>query len=173
MKTREEFFDIKNRSITMERLKREAAKRPVGENLKLKFPEIKKDFEQIQKSNDQLQRLIQVKGPLDYSALLMHARDIKNRASRLHSNLFSTELKSNKDSKNKQQISADSPNIKTLFINLDKSIISFVHNPIFQNINLLDLNESLKAQQDLETIIEISVLIKNSAKNPAYKDSGN
>src|ERR671916_85037 len=66
---RDEFFDIKNRSIEMERMKREAYKLKFSENFTLRFPEIKEDFERIQKINDELLKLTAAKAPLNDSAV--------------------------------------------------------------------------------------------------------
>ena len=47
---------------------------------------------------------------------------------------------------------------------MDKSINSFVHSSLFQNVNLVNSQDSLKAQNDLETVIKISSSIKEKAK---------
>lgn len=162
---RDEFFDIKNRSIDMERMKREAYKLKFSENFTLKFPEIKEDFEQIQKINDELFKLTAAKSPLNHSAVSKFVSEISRRAARLRSNLFPTESEQKKEAKNKQPIIAEQQNVKTLLAALDKSINSFVHSSIFQNINLVNSTDSLKAQNDLETIINVSSQIKAKMKN--------
>ncbi len=163
---RERFSDIKTRSIEMERMKREANKPTVRENFTLKFPEIKEDFEQIQKINDDLFKLSAAKTPLDNSAVSKFVSEINRRAARLRSNLFSTETEEQKkETKNKQTVGAEPPDVKTLLAALDKSINSFVHSSIFQNINLVNTADSEKAQKDLETVINVSRAIKAKIKN--------
>lgn len=159
------FFDIKNRSIEMERVKREAYKRTVSENFTLNFSEIREDFERIQKINDELFERTRAEKPLDNSAVLKLVSEINRRTVRLHSNLFPPEPERKNTSKSKQTDNDESPDVKNLLAALDTSINSFVHSPIFQNINLVNAADSLKAQKDLETIINISKRLKTKMKN--------
>lgn len=162
---RDQFSDIKNRSIELERMKREANKRPVSRDFTPKFPQIKEDFEQIQKINGGVLRLTAVKTPVNYDAVLKLVSEINHRAVRLKSNLFPAEPKQKKEAQNKQQTVNETENIKTLVEALDKSINSFVHSSIFQNLNLVNSADSLKAQKDLETVIKVSFAIKEKPKN--------
>ncbi|HEY0657210.1 MAG TPA: hypothetical protein VGD05_01990, partial [Pyrinomonadaceae bacterium] len=92
---------------------------------------------------------------------------------RLKSNLFSAETEQERETKNKQQIAAEPQDIKTLLEDLDKSINSFAHNSIFQNIILVNSQDSLKAQNDLETVIKLSSSIKEKAKKLKKGESKN
>lgn len=172
LNARDQFFDIKKRSIELERMKREADKRPISENFKLKFPEIKEDFEQIQKLNNEILQLTAVKTPINYSSVFKFVSEIKRRAMRLKSNLFSVEPTDDKEAKNKRQI-IETQDIKALLDILDKSINSFVHSSLFQNLNLVNPKELLSAQKDLETAIETSSAIKETAKKLAKENSEN
>lgn len=162
---RDKFFDIKNRSIDMERTKREANKRTVSESFTLKFPEIKEDFERIQKINDDLLRLTVAETPANYPTVLKFVSEINRRAVRLRSNLFPAEPERKKEAKNKQPMSDESPDVKTLLAALDESINSFVHSSLFQNKNIVNTADSLKAQKDLETVIKLSGAVKSQIKN--------
>lgn len=167
---RDQFTDIKNRSIELERMKREADKRPASDNAAPKFPEIKEDFERIQNLGSDVLELMRVKTLPDYAAVLKFVSEINHRAARLKSNLFSAEPEQNEKAKNKQQ-TVESSDITTLLKALDKSINSFAHNSVFQNTNLVNSQDSLDAQKDLETIIKISYSIKEKAKKLAKDDS--
>lgn len=146
LNAREQFSNIKNRSVELERMKREANKRPTSEDSTVKFPEIKEDFEQIQKINSNVLQLIGTKPPLDYAVVLKFVSEINHRALRLKSNLFTVQQKAKKEAKNKPPAD-ELQDIKTLFYALDKSVNDFVHSPIFQNINLVNPTDSLKAQK--------------------------
>jgi hypothetical protein len=161
LNAREQFFDIKNRSIELERMKRDSHKRPVSRDVTRKFPAIKEDFEQIQKINSDVFKLTSVKTPIDYAVVLKFVSEINRRAIRLKSNLFSAETKM----KSKQEIVAEPQDIKTLLVDLDKCINSFVHSSIFQNVKLVNSEDSRKAQKDLETVINVSNAIKVKTKN--------
>jgi hypothetical protein len=160
---RDQFTDIKNRSIEMERIKRDANKRPASDNATPKFPEIKKDFEQIQKLSSDVLELSAVKTSISYAVVLRFVSEINHRAVRLKSNLFSAEPEQNQEAKNKQQI-FEARDIRTLLNTLDVSINNFVHSSIFQNLSVINSQDSLKAQNDLETVIKISHSIKEKAK---------
>ncbi len=164
LKTRDQFFDIKKRSMELERIKREADKRPASENITLKFPEIKEDFENIQKINSRLLQLDTVKTPVNYAAVLKFASEIKRRAVRLNSNLFPAEQEGENETKNKQTVFSETEDLVALFNALDKSIEGFVHNSMFQNLNLVNPADSLKAQKDLDAVIRVASAIKEKTK---------
>lgn len=169
---RDQFSNIKNRSIELERVKRDAVKRPERSDSAQKFPEIKEDFEQIQTINSDVLQPAIVKGLINYAAVLKAVSEINHRAVRLKSNLFAFESKEKNQDKNKKQIADNTQNIKVFFDALDESINSFAHNSIFQNINLVNPQDSLKAQADLETVIKISSAIKERAEKLAKGSSG-
>ena len=161
---RDQFSDIKTRSVEIERMKRDANKKATNDVSTAKFSEIKKDFEQIQKINMDLVQMTAAKSPVNYAAALNFVSEINRRAARLNSNLFPAEDKQKKDA-GKKQLVVESQDLKALFDALDKSINSFAHNPIFQNINFVNLHDSLTAQNDLEAVIKISFSIKEKVKN--------
>lgn len=170
---RDQFSNIKNRSIDLERVKRDANKRPATDSSAPRFPKIKEDFEEIQKLGVEALRLTEMRAPVNYAAVLKYVSEINQRAARLKSNLFSAEPEHERETKNKQQIKVEPPDIKTLLENLDKSIYSFARNSIFQNVILVNSQDSLKAQNDLETVIKISSSIKEKAKKFKKGDSKN
>lgn len=172
LNAQEQFFDIKKRSIELERVKREAGRRPVKNDFHLNFPKIKEDFEQIQKSNNDFFQIVAAQSPVNYAAVLKLVSEINQRADRLRSNLFSDESEEKKNSKNQPTVD-ESDDIKLLFTALDKAVNSFAHNPMFRNLNLVNLDDSLKAQKDLETVLTISLLIKDKAKKTMKNNSEN
>lgn len=167
IKAREQVSDIKKRSVELERIKREAGKRSISENLTLKFPEIKEDFEQIQKISFNVHKLTTDKTTINYLGILKSVSEIKRRAERLRSNLFTTDPEENNVTKKDPQNTDEIRDIKILIDDLNKAIDSFVHSSIFQNINLVNSNDSVKAQKDLENVIIISALIKAKSKKLA------
>lgn len=168
---RDQFSDIKERSIEMERVKRDAVKRPATDDSTSKFPEIKEDFEQLQKLSSDVLQLTAVKTPINYADVLKLISEVNHRAVRLNSNLFSAEPKQKRETKNKQQIVNASQDIKTLSEVLDKSVTSFAHNSLFQNVNLVNSQDSLNAENDLQIVIKISSTIKEIAKKLTKADS--
>lgn len=158
---RDKFSDVKNRSIELERMKRDAARRPANGDSVPGFPAIKEDFEEIQKITVGVSELIAGKSPINYAAVLKLVSELNRRALRLKSNLFLAEVE---QKKNKRKSDAEAPDIQTLVRTLDKSVISFVHSSLFQNVKLVNSDDSFDAQNDLETVIETSFLIREKAK---------
>lgn len=166
LSAREQFSDIKNRSIELERMKRESYKNSTGDPYTPNFSAVKEDFETIQKLNDTLTKLAVAKMPLDFAAVAKFAEQINHRAARLKSNLFAAEAEPKKNAKdNKIEANAAARELKILLADLDKSVVSFVHSPIFQNLNVVNSSDSLKAQKDLEKVIALSRAIKLQTKD--------
>jgi hypothetical protein len=84
---RDQFSDIKNRSIELERMKREANKRPASDNSAPGFPEVKEDFEQIQKINSDFLQPTVIK-TLNANILLLFSRKNQNCVAYLALALF-------------------------------------------------------------------------------------
>lgn len=163
LSAKDQFFGIKNRSMELERLKREAAKPRSNDDLTSKFPQIKKDFEQIQIINIELYQATENKTPVDYSAVLKFVSEINQRALRLKSILFTPEPKAKKESTSNPE-AVEPRDIKTLLNVLDKSLSSFAHNSMFRNLKLVSPDASLKAQKDLENVIYASNALKAKIK---------
>lgn len=159
--------DIKTRSIELERIKRDAEKRPVSENKTVKFPEIKEDFEQIQRIDLIILQTPTANNSVYFSNIIKQVSEINRRAIRLKSNLFPEESKNRKDSKNdsQQHRQINSQDLKNLLKSLDLHVFNFVNNPIFQNLSVVDLKDTRNAQKELDFIVEISAEIKDGFKN--------
>lgn len=165
---KDQFSDIKNRSMEMERIKRESYKRSVNAGFTPDFSAIKEDFEQMQKLNSNVFVFAPVDVTVNYEDVLKYVSEIHHRAVRLNSNLFFVEKKSMKDlGKDKKR--SEPQDIKTLLNVMDESVNNFVHNSIFQNIKVVNSDDSLKAQKDLEKIIEVSLKVKIGSKKLSNK----
>ncbi|MGI9036457.1 MAG: hypothetical protein ACR2GD_10525 [Pyrinomonadaceae bacterium] len=135
-----------------------------------RFPEIKEDFERIQTVNANLLQSNALKDAPDYKTINKAAADIKKRAARLKKNLFpqnsnETVKGSNKNSEKSALVDLSKFALKPLTIALDNEIYRFVSNNIFQNINVVNLDDSLKAQNELAVIIKICTAIEDKTKN--------
>jgi hypothetical protein len=60
--------------------------------------------------------------------------------------------------------------MKDSLIKLCKEIRSFVTNPIIENPNLVDATQLTRARRDLESLIQLSVLIKKDADKLSKKN---
>ena len=85
--------------------------------------------------------------------------EINKRAVRLSSNLALPEI----DDKARKQKPDDTPNDTSLtggLLALDRSIMSFIANPIFSQPKVIDSENALKARSDLNLIIRLSEQLK-------------
>lgn len=165
-------FDIKMRSNELERMKTQAdrdiasEREPNGKS----FPAIKEDFERIQEVNlNSLQRGALKETP-DYKTINKAAGEIKKRAFRLKKSLFPKDLISsvqvpNANSQPAAQVDLSKFELKPLSVALDNAIYRFVSSNLFQNTKVVNLDDSIKAQIELNKIIEICFLIESKSKN--------
>jgi len=153
-------IEDKYRADEIERVRREAVK-PQQRYQTKRFPQIKEDFERIQLINSDVLQTITLKAEPDYRRLSEAAAEVKKRATRLRSNLFPSE--SPFQSKQGDQRSKEPQDLKSLLTELDKAITTFVHNPMFENTRVVNQEDSKKAQEDLEKIIDLSARTRKRA----------
>ncbi|HZE70206.1 MAG TPA: hypothetical protein VE135_11860 [Pyrinomonadaceae bacterium] len=146
-------LEDKYRSDEIERVRREA-NAPEYNPSTARFPQIKEDFERIQRINIDVLQANEHDARLDYGRISEAAGEIKRRATRLKSNLFPPAAKGSK--KQSEQQWEDRQDLKLLLTELDKAINRFVHNPIFANTRLVNPQDSARAERDLEKIINLS-----------------
>lgn len=145
-------LEDKYRSDEIERVRRGAENR---DHLRAtRFPQIKADFERIQIINSELLKVTANGARLDYERISEAAGEIKKRASRLKSNLFPSESK--EDSKPIGQQTEARDDLRFLLAELDRAIITFVHNPMFQNTRVVNPQDSTRAERELQNIINLS-----------------
>ena len=153
-------IEDKYRADEIERVRREAVK-PQQRYQTTRFPQIKEDFERIQLINSDVLQAITLKADPDYRRLSEAAAEVKKRATRLRSNLFPSEFRV--ESKQSEQQLKGPENLKLLLRELDKAITTFVHNPMFENTRVVNEEDSKKAQEDLEKIIDLSARTRKRA----------
>jgi hypothetical protein len=153
-------IEDKYRADEIERVRREAVK-PQQRYHTTRFPQIKEDFERIQLINSDVLQAITLKAEPDYRRLSEAAAEVKKRATRLRSNLFPSEFRV--ESKQSEQRLKGPENLKSLLSELDKAITTFVHNPMFENTRVVNEEDSKKAQEDLEKIIDLSARTRKRA----------
>jgi hypothetical protein len=94
--------------------------------------------------------------------------EIQNRAQRLKTNFRLPEVKSDKRAKEgASQFAPSSAQFGTLsegLLILDRTVMKFVENPIFQQLKVLDAELSLQAAQDLNKILHLTDSLRKLAK---------
>ncbi len=156
---------IRMRSLTLERAKRESNKKPAPAPTKeeiIKFAEIKEDFENIQKLQNQIIKSYTTGKKINFGKISDSATELSKKAHRLDLNLFGAELDNPSKTKSKNEVREKS--IRDLIVELDAAVGNFVSNPIFTNNKLIDSKMSEKAQIDLQKITKLSETLSKEAK---------
>ena len=131
-------------------------KRP---SVKQALAEMQKDFTRLQIVNKELLRVALGKGTLDPKFVLKSVTEIRERAERLNKNLALPEP--DKTAEHPKPILPPGPDhLKRSVMRLGTLIFSFVDNPFFKEISVVDTQQTTKARRDLEEIIELSGEIK-------------
>ena len=156
---------IRLRSIELERIKREsyraAAAEKVAENRKINYSQIKKDFEMVQKLQNEIVKTYVTGKQINYRRIGELALELNDCAKRLDKNLLLyTEKTLNKTGKK----NAGSEEVKDLIVILDKLIGKFVANPVFQNLNVIETKNAENAELELQNIIKISELLATQSE---------
>jgi hypothetical protein len=128
--------------------------------------EMQKDFTRLQIINKELLRAALGNSTLDQKFVLKSVSEIRERAERLNKNLALPELDSTAG-QSRTNLPAGPDHLKRSVMRLGTLIFSFVDNPFFREISVVDTKQTMKARRDLEDIIELSGEIKrnNEPKN--------
>lgn len=158
-------LDMRIRDMNIRRLEieRENAAKPTLEVSKETVKQVNEDFGRIQGINSEIMRDYASGAPPDYKHIAEAMAEIKKRAARLNTNLLlppDEEVPENQATpSNSTKRKARSP-----LLDLNDLINGFVTNPIFKNVNTIDLALGLKAKRDLANIIDLSDRISKSAE---------
>ena len=156
---------IRMRSIAIERAKRDAnnpTRKELTKEEIIKFAEIKEDFENIQKLQNQIVKSYTTGKKINYGKISDSAAELSKKALRLDANLFRAESDNRNKTKSKDEVGTKS--VRNLIIELDEAIGNFVSSPIFTNNKLIDSKLSEKTQLDLQKIIKLSETLSKEAK---------
>jgi hypothetical protein len=133
--------------------------------------EVNEDFEWLRTIKDEIKNRSSSSGPLNYKAISDYGAQIKKRSQRLKSNLTGLPKVDDKDKRQKHTIPLDGTQMQSSLSSLHAVITSFVTNPVFSDMGTLDNQLALKASRDLESLIELSDVIKKGAEK-LVKHSG-
>lgn len=119
------------------------------------------DFNRILTLHNEIARAISSKNDLDFKFVSEATGEINKRASRVQSSLGLGLLDEERAAKKTETIEDAQP--KDSLIKLCTQIRSFVTNPTIENPNTVDAQQLTKARHDLESVIQLSGLIKKDA----------
>ena len=148
---------------TLNRMRNDAKARAARDQRRNLFPQIDEDFKRIQVIHNEIVRMFQPEKTVNYARLAELTDDLKKRGSRLRENLFLPEPDKTKE-KAAHAAAIDDDHVKNNIVALHDLVVSFVANPIFQNLGVVDAKVIESATVNLENIIDISDEIKREAK---------
>ena len=128
-----------------------------------RFKKIKDDFRDLQSLNNKMMADAWSQDTLDYASIADMVSKIRGKASDLKEGLLLPEAENS-------QTTAKNPAVTTVrefraqLLLLDKTLMSFVNNPVFQANNTVDVNLAKKASEDLEHVLYLTVDLKQIAQ---------
>ena len=133
--------------------------------VKALMAQTEEDFTRILTIHNEIARALTSKNDLNYQFVSEATAEIKKRASRVQSTLALHLTSDEAPVKEKSD-----PEMKDSLIKLCKEIRSFVTNPIIENPNTVDAEHLTRARRDLESLIQLSGLIKKDADKLSKKN---
>jgi hypothetical protein len=172
----------KERSIELERIKRDANKpdakgqQSPAPDAAAKFEEIKADFEGLQRRQDEIVKAYTTGKQADLEKIVSDSEQMNKHAVRLETNLFPQMEEQKGKKKSKENKTVDTPavplpqDLKTLIVEQDNTLASFVSNPMFANPQVANVTDSAKAHADLKKLILLTAALRSEAgKRPPLK----
>lgn len=147
---------------TINRMKNDA--KATNERRRNLFPQINEDFQRIQVIHNEIARMVQPDKVLNYGRLVELTDDMKKRSSRLRENLALPEAEVNQSQRTHDEPIAEN-DVKENILALHNVVVSFVANPIFKNLGVVDAKVIDSASESLHDIISLSEEIKKEAKS--------
>jgi hypothetical protein len=121
--------------------------------------QIVEDFRDLQSVNNKMMATAFSQPDVDYKYISRMVGEIGKKASRLKSNLALPKPEEKQEPSKASAEVSNTEQFKTELLSLDKSLMSFVNNPIFQT-GVIDLRLVHQANADLETVIDMSTKLK-------------
>jgi len=124
--------------------------------------QISEDFKDLQGLNNNMMAKAWSKPELDYRYISDMVSQIRGKASRLKSNLALPETEDNK-SKQADDNFANAEKFRSALLQLDRHIMSFATNPLFQKPEVIEVDLANRASRDLAAVLELSGKLKRTA----------
>ena len=99
---------------------------------------------------------------LDYGFVSDMVSRIRGKATRLKFNLNLPDP-GNLEKDPLDQNVANANDFRAALMTLDRTIMRFVSNPLFQKPNTIEVNQAMNARKDLESVIELTANLKKIA----------
>jgi hypothetical protein len=121
--------------------------------------QLRDDFKTIQNVNNRMMAEAWAREQLEYGHISGMISEINERATRLKTNLSLPEPDHSKRKEQPLSI-ASFKEFRSALLLMDRSLMSFVRNPIFQRPNVVEIELAKQARLDLEYVIALSGSLK-------------
>lgn len=128
-----------------------------------RFKKIKDDFRDLQSLNNKMMADAWLQDTLDYSSIAEMVSKIRGKANDLKEGLSLPESENPVPDLKMPAVTTVRQFREELLL-LDKTIMRFVTNPVFQAANTMDVNLAKKASDDLEQVILLTLDLKQNAQ---------
>ena len=105
------------------------------------------------------------KEELDYNSISDSISQIKSKAIRLKANLSLPEPEKENEEKQLDLAVASVKDFRAALLQLDRSLMSFVTNPLFKESSVMEVSLATRASHDLKMVIELSENLQKAAKS--------
>jgi len=128
-----------------------------------RFKKIKDDFRDLQSLNNKMMADAWSQKTLDYSSIADMISKIRGKAADLKEGLSLPESEHSETASKTPAVTTVRQFREQLLL-LDKTLMRFVNNPVFQANNTVDVNLAKKASADLEHVISLTGDLKQNAQ---------
>lgn len=124
--------------------------------------QVSEDFKRLQELNNKMMAEAWARPELDYRYLSEMISQIRSRATRLKTNLALPEPPA-EVTKQAETNYSDAERFRAALLQLDRHIMSFATNPLFQEPDVVDVELANRACRDLLVVVQVSGSLKTSA----------
>ena len=124
--------------------------------------QVREDFKTIQDVNNRMMSQAWARESIDYERTSNMLEEINDRAVRLKSNLA---LPQPDKIQHKSLSASGSKEFRSALMLMDRSLMSFVNNPVFRERNVVEVTLATQATKDLEDVIAYSANLRKIAAN--------
>jgi hypothetical protein len=125
--------------------------------------QLREDFKNIQILRNKLVRHLQSDKPLDYKFIAAETAEINRRAGRLKTHMLREVARDDKKETG-SPVEIGDEQVKDALVTMCKRIDSFTESPVFKEPDVVNVEQSAKANRDLRHIILLSGGIKRTAE---------
>jgi len=156
--------DLENRELRLRLLSESGKTRtpPSPDDRKMIVSQIFNDFEHIQIINREMMQASSSLNAPAFKRISTLADQMNKCAKRLKTNLGIPDVDDEK-TETDHALAMSAPQFKASILMLDRSVKSFVTNPLFKDPRVTDVRQLTNLRQDISNIIELSHLVKKVA----------